>query len=303
LISELQRFLRQGGTVICFPDSVINLQSYSEFLSTLGGDIISGLTRGNDKVVHVELRHPVFQEVFEKTRSGDANIDYPVVSAHYTLGNSGRTNRRTLVRLQGGDPFLSEYASGRGTLYFFSVPLSPGYSNLARHALVVPMLYRMTLLSMHAPLIAYTLGGNEPVLLESTSVQSDETFHLKNETLKIDVIPVKRNTASGIEIIPGPSVQTAGNYELHGSAGLQAVIALNYDREESPMKFLQDDELETAMALAKGTPVRLFDAGLPDLARTINRENEGIALWKYCLLAVLIFLLAEILLLRYWKTA
>jgi hypothetical protein len=302
LTSELQRFLKQGGTVICFPDSNINLQSYSEMLSGIGGDAITGLTRGADKVVHVELRHPVFQEVFEKTRTSDANIDYPVVNAHYVLGGSGRTNRRTLVRLQGGDPFLAEYANGRGTLYFFTVPLSPGFSNLARHALVVPMVYRMTLLSMHAPLIAYTLGGNEQLLLENNSVQGDETFHLKNDALQADVIPVKRNTAAGVEIIPGPSVQLAGNYELHGAAGLKAVLALNYDREESPMKFLQEEQLESAMSLAKGTPVRLFSADLPDVARTLNRENEGIALWKYCLLAVLIFLLTEVLLLRYWKT-
>ncbi len=302
LTSELQRYIQQGGTVICFPDSSINLASYSEFLNTVAGDNLSGLVRGNDKVNVVDMRHPVFQEVFESSRKSEGVIDYPSVTAHYVLGNSGKTNRRNLVKLTGGDPFLAEYASGRGSLYFFTVPLSPRFSNLARHALVVPMLYRMTILSMRSPSAAYTLGETKPVLISNTTVSGDEALHLKNSKLNTDVAPVVKNTASGMELLPGPSVQLAGNYNLTGSSGTIAGIALNYNRAESPMDFLPEEELVAAAEQVKGSVIRVYSPETGDLTKSIGRENEGIALWKYCIIATLLFLLAETLILRYWKT-
>jgi hypothetical protein len=302
LSSELQRYIQQGGTIICFPDSMVNLASYSEFLTAVAGDNLAGLVRGNDKVNVVDLRHPVFQEVFENNRKSEGVIDYPSVTAHYVLGNSGKTNRRNLVKLTGGDPFLAEYASGRGSFYFFTVPLSPGFSNLARHALVVPMLYRMTILSMRSPSASYTLGESTPVLINNTTVIGDETLHLRNSKLNIDVAPVVKSTASGMEMLPGPSVQLAGNYILSGTSGTIAGIALNYNRSESPMDFLPEEDLMAAAEQVKGTAIRVYSPETGDLTKSIGRENEGIALWKYCLIATLLFLLAETLILRYWRT-
>jgi hypothetical protein len=302
LTSELQRYVQQGGTVVCFPDSTASVESYSVFLQTLVNDRISSLVRGQDKVLSIDMRHPVFQEVFEKSKQNDGAIDYPAVSAHYVLENSGRTNRNALVKLGGGDAFLAEYSSGRGSVYFFTVPLSPGFSNLSRHALVVPMMYRIALLSMRAPLMSYDLGSSTAILLPATINTGEENIHLRNADLKTDVVPLMRTTSTGVEVMPGPAVQHSGNYTLESSTGVVASIALNYDRKESPMQFVDEDDLAELGAEAKGSVIKVFKPGSGDLSKTIHRENEGVPLWKYCIIAALLFLLAETLLLRFWKT-
>jgi hypothetical protein len=38
------------------------------------------------------------------------------------------------------------------------------------------------------------------------------------------------------------------------------------------------------------------------ITQIVNEQNEGIHLWKYCIIATLLFLALETLLIRFWKT-
>lgn len=300
LSGELMKYLQSGGTVIWFPDSAADLSSYSAFLSAASGEQFSGLTVSADRVSSVDLQHPVFRDVFDQSRQREGTTDYPTVSKHFSLSSSSRSNRRVLMKLESNESFLSEYASGKGTLYVFAVPLNPGFSNLARHAIIVPLVYRMALLSLRSPAVAYTIGREENIPVGITT-GGEESFHLINAANKTDVIPSFRVTPSGPELNVGNAVTLAGNYDLNGPAGKAAVIAMNYNRRESELEYLSATQL--AELSASKTDFRIFDAASPDLTKTLTQLNEGVALWKYCVIAALLFLLLETLLLRFWKTS
>ncbi len=298
LSSELNKYLEAGGSVVCFPDSTADLNSYATFLQE---NAFSNPVSGNDKVEKIDLQHPLFSDVFENKKKGQEAIDYPTVQRHFPI-NSKNGNRLSLMQLQGGDPFLSECTYGKGTLYLFSVPLTPGFSNLARHAMVVPLLYKMALLSMRQPAFAYTLGREVPIELDRTTIGNDQTFHLVNTKLNTDLIPTHRVMAGGVQVNVSGQIKQSGTYDLNTTAGLAAVIAFNYDRKESELNYLNTSAIESEIKTSGANNVQIFKGSTADLTKTLNEISEGIPLWKYCILLTLIFLLAETVLLRFWKT-
>jgi hypothetical protein len=79
-----------------------------------------------------------------------------------------------------------------------------------------------------------------------------------------------------------------------------SLLALNLDKRESILESLSDKELQ---ALFAGVPTTdFFDASSADaFSIAIKERYLGRPLWKYALLLALIFLLAEVLLIRFVK--
>ena len=243
----------------------------------------------------------MFKDVFEKPKNGESNIDYPVVLKHFEVSQTTRSNRQVLMRLQGGSPFLLQYVAGKGSVYFFTVPLKPGFSNLARHAMFVPALYQMALLSAKQHDISFIIGSDNGLDLSQVNIAGDETFHLMNAQKKFDVIPNNRITSSGIHVTFNEVVKEAGNYDLLGKQKLVSVVSFNYNREESFLQSYSVDQIKELLKQYKLINMQVMSSDIPDLTKKLNQLSEGIALWKYCIVLVLLFLLIEIVLLRFWK--
>jgi len=298
LLDELNKFLNNGGNIVLFPDSGNDKSTYS---SLLEGNAFTELNVGENKVEKIDLKHPLFSDVFDKSKRQDGNMDYPKVSKHFRLAG-GSSNRINLMTLEGGDPFLSEIKKARGSLYVFSVPLSPGFSNLSRHALVVPLLYRMALLSLNQMQFSFVLGEANQIELDKIQMSADETFHLKNERLKTDLIPSHKVFPGGVFVNTNDIVREADVYNLENSGKLIASIAFNYNRKESAMNFFTVDEVKSKADESGMLNLTTFKPENVDLTKTLSQLSDGISLWKYCIVFVLLFLLIEILLLRFWKT-
>jgi hypothetical protein len=298
LLDELNKFLNNGGNIVLFPDSGNDKSTYSTLLE---GNTFTELNIGENKVEKIDLKHPLFSDVFDKSKRQDGNMDYPKVSKHFRLAG-GASNRINLMTLEGGDPFLSEIKKARGSLYVFSVPLSPGFSNLSRHALVVPLLYRMALLSLNQMQFSFVLGEASQIELDKIQMSADETFHLKNERLKTDLIPSHKVFPGGVFVNTNDVVREADIYNLENSGKLIASIAFNYNRKESAMDFYTVDEIKSKADESGMLNLTTFKPENVDLTKTLSQLSDGISLWKYCIVFVLLFLLIEILLLRFWKT-
>ncbi len=301
LASELEKYLNNGGELLIFPDSSADINSYNQLLQGINADALLGINNNNDKVEKLDRNHPLFKDVFEKAKNSEANIDYPVALKHFELNQTTRSNREVLMRLQGGSPFLLQYSIGKGAVYLFTVPLKPGFSNLARHAVFVPALYQMALLSMKQHDISFTLGANDGLNLSQANIGNDETFHLINTEKKFDVIPNHRVTASDIHITFNDVVKEAGNYDLSTKQKTVSVVSFNYNRAESYLASYSTEEIAAQIQQYKLSNMQMLATEVPNLTKKLNQLAEGIALWKYCIVLVLLFLLIEILLLRFWK--
>jgi hypothetical protein len=78
------------------------------------------------------------------------------------------------------------------------------------------------------------------------------------------------------------------------------LLAFNLDKEESRMETLTESDLEK-IALGKEN-ISIFEPGTRQaFSNQIKARYLGEPLWKYCLALALLFVLAEILLIRFLK--
>jgi Aerotolerance regulator N-terminal len=302
LSDELKKYLQNGGHVLVFPDSAADITSYNLFFTSVNADLFSGINSNTDKVTKLDKNHELFSDVFQQNEKKEGAIDYPVALKHFDVAGNNSSNRQVLMQLQGNAPFLSQYNVGKGSLYIYTVPLTPGFSNLARHAVFVPALYKIALLSLKGHDLAFTIGRDVSLTLKGNSNISEGKLRIINQSSNAEMIPSSRVTSSGLDISFGNIIKESGHYALNGDGKLLSVLSFNYSRAESDMRLLNPEQIELLMKDNQISNFRSIDTSLPDLTNKLKQLTEGVSLWKYCILFVLLFLLAETLLLRLWKT-
>jgi len=117
-----------------------------------------------------------------------------------------------------------------------------------------------------------------------------------------ELIPVQRFVDNQLIIELPKTELSAGNYYLvqRKNGSIVANLALNYDKSESQFKTYKADELKRLFADRKNVQV-IDEVSAREFAGTFNAMNLNKPLWRYFIIAALVFLLAEVLLLRFWK--
>lgn len=291
LAQQLKAYVNNGGTLTVFPADGADLANYKIFLQSVNAAWPAELVTGDTKVSAINLQNAVFKNMFE---SNPQNPDLPVVKKYYQLSSAVRGE--SLMELPGKQPFWLGYNSGKGRVYVSAVPLNDDYSNLQRHALFVPVMLRIALLSGHDQPLFYTLGRDESI--EASPIQLNDKQVLKLSKGDRAIIPDVRQQEGSTQLFISDQLQETGIYELKRQDSLVSVIAFNDNRKESDMSYLTASDLKQIFPQAGN----ILQAGPGSLKGEVAQLNFGLQLWKLCIILALIFLGAEILLIRFYKT-
>lgn len=296
LSSELVSFTENGGSVWIIPAKEINRDSYNNFLSRIQGGAIISTIESESMVRSLNSEHPVYRGVFEKIPD---NLDLPKAKRYYKISNPVRSTDDALMRFGSGDAFLTEYRAGQGKVYLQAVPLRSNDNNFSRHALFVASALRMAELSRSTQINALEIDDQSFFSIAGNNPGNKSVFHLISEDDQVDIIPSYQARNGRIEISPGPSFNRSGNYYLTLGDDTLSAVGINYPRSESNLESYTRSELEE---ITSGRPnINVFDGNDEKLERKLSKQATGTELWKFCLILVLIFLLVESLLLRFWK--
>jgi hypothetical protein len=314
LRTELDQFVKQGGSMVVIPPSRPDAASYGSFLSSLNvpGLQVNPVDAAPIPLAEPDRRNPFFADVFQQGFKQEV-LNMPQATPVWQWNGGDR-----LLTLRSGQSFLTQSRVGgkagqQGQLYMLASPLTTDYGNLAQHALFVPVMYKMAALSVRPQRTAYSFDDNVltfPATANSASAADRAVYKLKNKSLEI--IPIQRVTSNQLvlelpkanQLTAGQTVE-AGYYELqrtgaNGSVQTERIIALNHGRAESQMAFYSPAELR--QAFANQPNVEVFDSIQDnDFGQALERENIGTNLWPYFLISALAFLLLEILLVRFLK--
>lgn len=291
LAQQLRTYVAKGGTLVVFPSVEADLANYKSFLLTLNTGYPEKLVTQDVKVASINRQSQVFKNVFE---SFPQNPDLPLVKKYYQLSKSGN-KQESLMNLATGEPFWESYSNGRGNVYVCAVPLNEEFSNLPRHALFVPVLFRMALLSGHDQPLFYTIGSDGN--FEVPPVQTTEKQLLKLTKGGQSIIPDIKQQEGSTLLYVSDQLRDPGIYALRKQDSTLATLAFNDNRAESDMSYFTEADLQKLMPNAKP----LLTAGNGTLKSVVAESNFGTQLWKLCIILALIFLLAEILLIRFYK--
>jgi hypothetical protein len=241
-------------------------------------------------------------------------MDLPKVFEHFEFTKTTNSNSQNLVLLQNGQFLVSLNPLGSGKIYLFSIPSDETSSNLLKHALFVPTLIKMSILSLKPSPIYYKTSINEAISLSNTSNFSDKPFHIiKDEattvlkssvntaTKKIDIIPEHRLLNNATTLFTQNQITEAGQYAVIEDTSHIKDLAFNFDRKESDMNFMNQEELQKQI---DENGLKNMSIIMPDekiLTNALQEANDGKKLWKLFLILAMVFLAAEILIIRLFK--
>lgn len=296
LAEQLKKFVENGGHTAVFPSLKANLSSYNAFLGQAGADTYSGISTQANEVVRINLQQDIFRDVFERM---PRNPDLPSVQTYFKLNKFSRSRKESLLVMRGNDDLIARYASGEGAVYLSAVPLDDSASNFPRHALFVSLLYRMALLSLQYHPLYYTIGADQVVQAGKMDLSRAGSYRIRKENF--EMIPSIRPGGAGAEVFVADQIPEPGNYRLVNGEGEElAVFAFNSSKTESDLSYMKEDALENIVTAEN---ISILDANRRSPDRLVNAENFGTPLWKYCVVLALLFLAAEILLIKWWPVA
>jgi preprotein translocase subunit SecG len=293
LAQQLKTYLNAGGTVVLFPDLDADIQTYNSFLSGLSLPSIQTLNTTATKVDQIDLQNPIFKTVFEEIPK---NLDLPAVSRYYSFVEKNTANKEDIMLLPGRKSFFSKYGIGNGQVYLSASGLNTNDGNLARHPVFVPLIYRLALSGANESPLYYNLGNDNA--LASKKITLGKNQNLKITADRFEAIPEIRQANGKTLIYIADQIKNAGFYNLKLADSLLAVYSFNNGRTESDMHYLSKAELDQ---LAGKSNLKIFDTD-KDAVKLIAGANKiGQTLWKLCLILSLIFIAAEILLIRFFN--
>ncbi|MEY4926218.1 MAG: hypothetical protein RI894_654 [Bacteroidota bacterium] len=318
LSSELQAYSKSGGNVLVFPNNSADLTSYNSFLNAFGAGTLQRFETAKRQVGFINTDEFTFNDVYLNTNAN--NLKLPETNGNFALSHG--SNEEILLRYRDGGIFVSKYKNENGNLFLCASPLEVQYSNLVKNAEVfVPMVYKMALARGGKSRIGYTIGKDNSIETENRSSNIDKnTYKLaisgakaatpetqtptnKGKSIESDeqteFIPEQRNLGARLLLSFGTNIRRAGFYDLYiKKDSVQSVFAFNYDRRESPLDYLD----QKSMSAFGNSQLSVLNVNAStNFVQLVGERSRGILLWKWCIIFALLFLLAEELLVRFWK--
>lgn len=294
LINLLKDYVNEGGNLLVFPPAGRE-NALNGLTSGLGISKYQAYINSENKVSKINTEEFIFSDVFSDIKQ---NISLPEVKGYYPILINNRAIVEKILEFRNGAPYLIKENKGQGYVFLCATPFDREYNNLtAIGEIFVPMLYKIALTASASQKLAYTIGTDEAITISLNnkllSGTSDLTFSIEGPN---SFIPNQQRFNNKLVVKPADAVNTDGVFNLINSAGdILTRIAYNYDRKESNLSL--HDMNEIAKSLPDNFILTDSNEG-SDLSSFIKEMENGKQLWKWCLILSLVFILAEVLLIR-----
>jgi hypothetical protein len=289
----LDEGLQQGQSMCLFPGRTTNFQALNDGLRQVGDIHISGIDTAVQTASSLQQGSALVKDLFEKIPE---NVQLPVANWHYTIASGLSANQQSVLSFRNGDPLLARYTPSRGQLYICATSADLSSGNFPGSYFFTPFLYEMAMQSATGSIYAITSGARQAVYLPLRNATERNTVHVLGSGL--DVIPPQRPDGAGLDVFIDQAVQQPGFYSLAAPGADTAKIALNQDKSESRLDFLNISALKNDW---KGDNIRWLE--ITDTGSVTGKDNTGsFPLWKVCVILALIMLAAETFLLAKQRT-
>jgi len=298
LAEELIQFADNGGGVLLIPGQKIDASSLTAFTQRFQGPAFSSLKQQESKVNFIDSESPFFADMFDRIPK---NMDLPNVLEYYPLQSKISGTDRVLMKMRNGDTFLSQSPFGLGNIYVSAVPLKTENNNFARHALFVTTILRMSELSKATGRISYNLNEETSILTGKRLPTANEVFVVNSTDGKFEMIPEYRNMSGKGYLFLKDQIAVDGNYEIKLGSESVSGVSFNYPRNESKLDYWSTDQLQEKLSNQGLDNIMLLQNTGETLSASLMELETGKKLWKRFLIIALLFVLAEVALLKFWK--
>lgn len=296
LADALNQQLERGCNIIIFPPADMDVVTVNNFLQMNSAGTYGNYVKSKRTVIAINTKNPVFTDVFEKVPK---NLSLPFATESFQINAFSQTIEEMVMEFGDHRPMVAGYPAKQGVIYLSAVPLMREITDLPVQAsLFAPMMYKIAVSTQKKMSLYATIGETKWIDLPGINLAGDATLKVKSNNNEF--IPEIRKAGNLTAVNLSDYTNVSGIYTLLQPGALAGntnqTLALNYNRSESDLSF------ETASSLKErynAANINVIDDINRDFAGVVTQMNEGTPLWKFCIIFVLIFLAAEILLIRF----
>ncbi|GAB2769532.1 BatA domain-containing protein [Salinimicrobium soli] len=277
IANSLKQLLEEQVYLIVIPSENADIQSYNYLFRNTGFPSFSEKILQEKLVTEIAFSHPLYEQVFDERVK---NFQYPKVQSYYRTTGGGNA----VLRYDSGEAFLLE----RENIFVFTAALNEKNSNFRNSPLIVPTFFNIGNLSVSPPRLYYNVGQPQNINV-GAELGPDEILTLSGR--RGTFIPRQQRYQNKVELFLQEDPETAGHFVLKQDTSAVNTLSFNLDRRESDLTYGKIKPSENVEVVQN----------IPDVFDRIQSANEVDMLWKWFVIFALIFLLTEMLILKFLK--
>jgi len=307
LVEHIAAFVSGGGGLLLFPGpktspaafnklyARLRLPNLSQIEAKPSGQSVAAFAR----IEQVELRHPLFEGMFERENSRSAGHDRRSLEAPEirTLARFVPTaTALSVMTLSNGAPFFLDQRSGSGRILIACVPATLEWSDFPLKGLFVPLIHRSISYLTQEQVQQQAAFIGDPLRL---TLPDSRRAQLAVQTPHGIEASAVRDPAAAASPVVFTETEYPGLYTVKENLVPVAKFAINIDPDESKTS-RADEELIQAMmgrvGIAANEVTTIDQPGRAD--RVVLESRFGVELWKHLLIAALAIAIVEMIIAR-----
>jgi len=296
LAQELQKFVQNGGNILVIPSK--KNQDFTALSTSLQIDDFGTFDSTSLSLARFNTETEFFNNVFSKKELPEnEKLNLPVIKGHFKVSANYINGKEIILPFQNNDPYFVRYKKGNSGVYLLSSPLNTK-SGFAQHWLFPISMYRIIFTSISSDILYQTIHQNLQIPIKSKQNNVNSVYTMNNGKSEFALNISK--TGEKPFLFSSSAIDEAGIFDVQKNKKNFTSIALNYSRKESTMQFMKEEELRRLFGESKNahiisaSEIKTAASG----ADILNKQEY----WKHFIIAALTMLLAEVLVIRFWKS-
>lgn len=281
LQTTLKSAVEKGTNLVVIPATQTPLSTINPFLNNFGKLQFNAFENNPKRITKINFNHPLFSGVFENKIT---NFQYPQTKGSFRISGSSSA----ALYYEDQSSFLTSLAKTNATVYVFSAPINTENSNFQQSPLIVPTFYKMAVNSNNSAVTALTIGNENPFLVDVV-LSKDAVLTVKNKAEQF--IPIQQILNNKVKLTFNDYPQQAGNFEVYNQKERLENISFNYSRSESNIETSNENAIADYKIIDSISTV--FD--------TLQTERTDSQIWKWFAIFALLFMAAEMAIIRFMK--
>lgn len=291
--SELQNYLNSGGSLMVLPPASGSVEN--AFLNEIGFPPLRQIYTPSISLTTEDLKGDFYKNVYKKIPE---NLSLPKVNKLYGPIKSV-IGFKNLLTLKDGSIILAQKKISKGNVFVSTLPLDKSWSSFIDKELFVVTMLKIAFDNNSEEDISYFLNRTEPIKLQYQTKNNIDVITLKNNKIQ-HLIQLSR-AGGNQKFWLNSEIKYPGIFTIEEKGdgrNFLGQIALNYPRTESIMDFWDEKDLK---GLFDANQMVFNQDNISKLISSLSENISGKSLWQIFIVFALLFLMIEVLLLRFLK--
>jgi len=294
LISELNRFVVQGGTLVVITPADIQPEEMNPFLSSVSNFQLGNWINQQGTVSKLDEKNDLFQDAFKKSITESR---LPVYQGFYPILIRSYSSYSKIFESESGSQIMVKTKTGEGICYLLTLPLKTENTDFGTHPIFVPLFYNLALQSSSTFKPYYWLQPNTMASISAPDY-SGQTLVLKDGTSIPELMPGTRFQNGKLLVYPETDKMKAATYQALIDNLVVDNLSFNYDRNESVTTYFTENELIAHIKQLGLNHFEIMQPGAELLTKEFIDSHQGTDLTHWMLILALLFLLFEVFVIK-----